>query len=575
MKRLIRAVALLCFAAAAHGETVRDFGLIDADGRWHELYRLHGAKAVVVVGHGLNCPILERSAGALRELQARFAPRGVRFLFLNAFEGVSREELRKFSADFGLDVPILLDESGMVAKELGLTRTAEAAVVDPRGWRVAYRGPIDDRHDYLGSKAESGKKYLEDALAALLEGRPSPEAPRGAMGCLFPEHREPPPVYERDVAAAVRMKCAICHSPKVGVPPVELSTRKGLAAWASMARETVMTGRMPPFSFDPGYAPVADFMYLAPKEKRALARWLDAPQAEGPDPLPPVFLSTKTFWRMGFAPDVVYEAPERVITSTDTSVIYYTTLAGPLPRDMWVTEVSFGGQNPRVVQHTALYALPKPLESYDVDPRGDGGNFDALGEAFGAVDVGSVRHQYKTDVAAPEGSAWIAPKGHYLVLEQHFGSKGRVERSAIKVGLKTAAAAAGLKTIRSTYLMRQDLELAPRERKKYRLERRFDAPITLLGHMTHMHKRGDSALLWAKRPGLPDLPLQSIPRYTPKNATFRWIEPVELPAGSTIVAELSYDNTGENPLNPDPGARVKAGRSMEKEEMFKVVVHYK
>ena len=43
----------------------------------------------------------------------------------------------------GLDIPVLIDDTHLVSESLQLTRAGEVLVIDPKGWKIAYRGPLD------------------------------------------------------------------------------------------------------------------------------------------------------------------------------------------------------------------------------------------------------------------------------------------------------------------------------------------------------------------------------------------------------------------------------------------------
>ncbi len=70
-----------------------------------------------------------------------------------------------------IDFPILVDETQLIGESLGLSRTAEILVIDPRKWKLVYRGPIDDRLAYGAQKPVPTKHYLTDALDAVLAGK--------------------------------------------------------------------------------------------------------------------------------------------------------------------------------------------------------------------------------------------------------------------------------------------------------------------------------------------------------------------------------------------------------------------
>ena len=127
--------------------SVDDFGLHDQRGDFHSLYYHDDAPAIVLYVQGNGCPIVRNGVATLDALRAEYEPRGVIFLMLNANSQDDRSSVAEETAAYGIDYPVLIDETQLVARSLGIDRTGEVLVVLPGSWEVAYRGPIDDRLD--------------------------------------------------------------------------------------------------------------------------------------------------------------------------------------------------------------------------------------------------------------------------------------------------------------------------------------------------------------------------------------------------------------------------------------------
>ena len=70
---------------------------------------------------------------------------------------VNAKEAREFQYDF----PILLDEAQLVAQALGVDRTSETFIIDPKSMSIVFRGPIDDRLGYETQKPKASNHYLK------------------------------------------------------------------------------------------------------------------------------------------------------------------------------------------------------------------------------------------------------------------------------------------------------------------------------------------------------------------------------------------------------------------------------
>ncbi len=154
------------------GDHVDNFRLLDQTGASHELYYLSDARAVVLMTYGNGCGIVQKSLPRLREIRDEYKARGVAFLLIDSNLQDDRNAVARESTDFGNDLPILIDETQLIGEGLGVDRTADVFVVDPKNWQLVYRGPMDDRLAYGSQKQIAKKQYLTDALDATLAGKP-------------------------------------------------------------------------------------------------------------------------------------------------------------------------------------------------------------------------------------------------------------------------------------------------------------------------------------------------------------------------------------------------------------------
>ncbi|MEW6435356.1 MAG: thioredoxin family protein [Myxococcota bacterium] len=182
---LVSAVA----SAAEVGAPAPDFTLKDLDGKDVKLSAFKG-KTVVLEWFNPECPYVKAShtKGSLKDTAQRAAKKGVVWLAINSGapgkQGHGVEKNRAGVKAFGLEHPVLLDESGAVGKAYGATNTPHLFVIDPRGTLV-YRGAIDNSPDGEGGAAKDGKlvNYVEAALDDLAAGRAVKTPDTKAYGC--------------------------------------------------------------------------------------------------------------------------------------------------------------------------------------------------------------------------------------------------------------------------------------------------------------------------------------------------------------------------------------------------------
>lgn len=171
-------------AGLAPGAHVADFTLTDETGAPHELYGLSAKRAVVIMTQSNGCPIVRLAVPALREIRDRYPNQDIEFLLLNPTLQDSAELVAREVAEFNFGLRVMLDPRQKVGDALGVNRTAEVYVIDPKSWTLVYHGPIDDRLNYE-SQRPVHHRYLSDALDAMLAGKPVAVASASSPGCLI------------------------------------------------------------------------------------------------------------------------------------------------------------------------------------------------------------------------------------------------------------------------------------------------------------------------------------------------------------------------------------------------------
>ena len=170
-------------------EPIGNFQLTDHLGASRALHDFSDAKAIVFMVQGNGCPIVRNALPRFRELRDAYSAQGVEFLMINSNLQDNRISIAREAQEFAFDVPVLVDESQNVGERLGLIRTGEVFVVDPKTWQIAYHGAMDDRLSYENQKAVADHHYLKDALDDLVNGRRVRLSSTDAVGCLiyFPD----------------------------------------------------------------------------------------------------------------------------------------------------------------------------------------------------------------------------------------------------------------------------------------------------------------------------------------------------------------------------------------------------
>ena len=189
MQRILSAVFLLLLVVtplslAEAQDVVQNFSLLDNRGKFHTLDYYRDQNAIVIVVQGNGCPIVRKSISYLNDLQKKFAGQGIVFLMLNSNPQDDDASIVQEAKDFGIDWPILEDQSQVAALALKVSRTAEAFIIDPKTLMVVYRGPIHDKLGYETQRPTVEREYLKDHLKAFLQGVVLESPVPQVKGCL-------------------------------------------------------------------------------------------------------------------------------------------------------------------------------------------------------------------------------------------------------------------------------------------------------------------------------------------------------------------------------------------------------
>ncbi len=181
MPRLIAAVLLALAATPA----VR---VVDLDNHSVDPFQLTaGAKAVVFLFTATDCPISNRYAPEVQRLYRAYSDRGVRFFLVYPNPADTPALVREHAKSFGYPAEALRDPHQSLAKAAKVTIAPEAAVFV--GGRLVYHGRIDDRFVDLGvDRPQPTVRDLDEAIAAVLAGKPVPHPVTQAVGCYIADY---------------------------------------------------------------------------------------------------------------------------------------------------------------------------------------------------------------------------------------------------------------------------------------------------------------------------------------------------------------------------------------------------
>ncbi len=543
------------------GRRIDDFNLRDARGRSHRLADWGDRKLVVVVFLGVDCPLAKLYAPRLVELAGRYGPRGVGFVALAPNRHDGPADLARFVRQHGIPFPVLRDVGHVVADRFAAHRSPEAFVLDGQR-RIRYRGRIDDQYAVGVQKPAATRRELVEALEALLAGRPVAVPVTAAPGCPLSRPRPPARAdtvsWCRDVAPIVQKRCQACHRPGQSAP-FGLTSHREAAGWAQAIREVIEEGRMPPWGARAAHGTFANDPSLTRSEKETIFRWIEAGCPEGdPRDLPPP-ARFPAGWRIP-GPDLVVSMPEAFTVPAEGTIEYQHIRVDPgFKEDRWVRAAEVRPGNPAVVHHCNIFLQPPGIDDpEDLREAGKLGSYCLTMTAPGTPPL-----------VLPDGMAKRIPAGWKIVFVLHYQAVGSVQKDRTSLALTFADPKTVRQEVATRLMFDLDLRIGPRV-KEHQVAQTWEVKrdVLLLSFFPHMHLRGRSFRYDLVHADGREEVLLDVPRFD-FNWQHRYVlaRPRRIVAGSRLRCTAVYDNSEDNPANPDPDAEVRTG-TQSWEEMF-------
>ena len=562
LEGMLHAKAQAVVGAATSGAAMKvdDFMLADQDFLAHQLYRMNDAKAVVLITTGVGCPIVRNNAAAYMALKKKYAAQGVEFFMLDSNLQDTRDGVKKELAEYSVDMPVLMDSNQLIGEQLGVTRTAEVIVLDPKTWKVIYRGPVDDRVTYERQKANASENWADDAIASMVSGAKTVAvAQRQSQGCLvnFPAELKANTFakisYTHTIAPMIKEKCAVCHTAG-GIGPMPLTSYEQIKGFSPMIREVIRTKRMPPYGADNDVGHFADDKRLTADQVKTLVHWIEAgaPRDAGADPL--LIAQAKVpEWPLG-KPDMIIDVPAYSIPAKGIVDYQRPLVLNPVTEPVWIKASTVKVSDRQAVHHV-LTGLIKPEDM----PKA-GAPMEATESKWGSS-VGGYAVGSESVIAPKDSGTYVAPGGG-IGFQNHYTPYGKPATEKTQIAWYFYKKGENPKYVMHNIAIADpSISIGPNEEFHHEsayLE--FPKDAIVFGAFPHAHYRGGSSTFSIKYPDGKEVMLLALPKYD-----FNWqreytfATPLKVPAGSKLIARYTYDNSKRNPANPDPNRTVPWG----------------
>lgn len=497
----------------------------------------------VVCFLGTECPMARSYAAPLSRLWSQLRSQGVQFVGVMSNVQDSVEDVRQYKEEFKVDFPLVHDPDGRLAVLYGAERTPEVFVLD-KSLSVRYHGRIDDRFAPGVARAKASREDLKIAIEELLAGRPVAVANTKALGCIIGRRKESSQpssntnlvTYCSEISRVLARNCVECH--RTGeIGPFAMDDYDEIVGWADTMLETVEDKRMPPWHADPEYGEFSNARVMSEHDKQLLRDWVaqGMPKGDIAD-LPPPTVYTEG-WQLPKSPDAVYSMRSRPFgVPADGVVEYQYFVVDPkFDEDQWIKAAQIVPGNRSVVHHAIVFIRPP-----------DGGDFRGIG--WLSAYVPGQRLSMLQD-----GFARKVPAGSKFIFQMHYTPTGREQKDTSVLGVVFADEAQVTDEVYTIAAIDQEFEIAPGDpaSKVEANVRRLPENAKLLAATPHMHFRGKSFQL---RAGVnSENTLLNVSNYDFNwQHTYQFEEAINLDEVSSLGFVATFDNSDNNPFNPDP-----------------------
>lgn len=370
--------------------------------------------------------------------------------------------------------------------------------------------------------------------------------------------------YSRDIAPILQEKCVTCHNPE-GIGPMPLQNYQQVSPFAALIQDRTSKRIMPPWHIDTttGIQEFKNDASLSDEQIAIISAWVDSGAQEGnPAHLPtPIEIPSGSAWQLSEQlgpPDLIIKSsPFDVIANGQDQWWTPDVPFEGMEKDRWLRAAEFKPSYPlgkKVVHHGHAVLVPEGEtrqvalarygvgKSWEIYPEGTGMKVPAKGHIAWNLHYFPVGAEGKDDVV--EVGLWFYDEGITPTLETAGEAMFRVD------GLNGMARG-------------QDIVIPPHGYQVLQGTHVLDAPAVIHSYRPHLHMRGKVMTMEAILPDGRKEVLSQVNKYNHNwQISYLYADDAKplLPKGTVLQFTSVFDNTVNNPLNPDPEQWVVFGR---------------
>jgi Flp pilus assembly protein TadD/mono/diheme cytochrome c family protein len=372
--------------------------------------------------------------------------------------------------------------------------------------------------------------------------------------------------FSKDVAPIVFGNCAVCHRPG-GSAPFSLLQYSDVTKHGRQIAQVTKSRYMPPWLPDPGYGRFFGERILSDAQIGTLQQWVANGMPEGSAADMPPLPEFHEEWQLG-RPDLIVQVPQPYVLLAGGNTESWPRFVLPVPsiETHYVRGIEIHPGDPKVVHHCYIVTDRSDVihitngEVYETGSTGMERRFASSGSE---LDSRFLTWRPGTPpYLEPDGATWRLDKNTDLILTLHLLASGKSESIQPTVGFYFSDQAP------TKFPMILHLEHdrgidIPAGTGSYIVSDELELPVDvkILSVLPHAHYLCKDMQAYATLPDGTRRWLIWIKRWDfDWQGVFRYVDPVTLPKGSVISFRYTYDNSADNPLNPNsPPKRVVGG----------------
>lgn len=370
-----------------------------------------------------------------------------------------------------------------------------------------------------------------------------------------------------EVWPILERRCVTCHQAGE-IAPMPFTSYAEVRPWARAIRQAVLTGKMPPWDAVNTDHNFRNDRRLSKNEIRTIVSWVEAGTPEG-SPIPAYTpVKREGGWKLG-KPDWQVQVPGFQVPKTGPVPYSFLIVPTHFTADVWVRAAEFRIDQRAVIHHINAYVRPPGSSFLESFPAGQifVPTVAERGRKRPDESVFSRRELLLGYEPGYEPAPWLMngakliKAGSDIVFEMHYNPNGKPAVDHSEFGLYFAKEPPEERILAIDTLRDLDLVI-PANEGNYASEASLSLtqPVRLLSVQPHMHLRGKAMQVRAEYPDHRVDVLVDVPKYDFNwQTTYMFQKPLELPPGTTLVSVAHFDNSPNNPYNPDPNAVVHWG----------------